>query len=460
MLSRTPAAILLAALVATVLPGRPALLGQDPKKEPDKEPSREPTKLPEPKWPTEIGGKSMDAWIKDVTHPDPAIRQAALRTLPSFGPAVQKPVGKLLIARMKSTGERDPGVRLTLLSTVGTIGFDNAGEEKEALLLLGTAIDTARDGSTTRLHAVQAIAAFGPKAYSTVNYVAGTAAADSAYETRQAIANTLARIGFSETLGPNQKALVTLSGTLARDVSVAVRMEALQSLVLLGPPWAAKRPPGDKNPPVIDQVGADVVANNMRYRLGVGPGKAVAGGKEMDRQLEIWCRVVLMRFDEREITPQNLDEIGKHLDPDPKAELGPKLQALQALALFGERAAGQLDNVLKVINDGDPLVVNTAMGCLGSMGVKAQGALNDLQKLEKKWEKLREERLAENLKDKKFTEFYTKLEPKEREQVVSSLQEEQTRKTVADTVKWITASREGKPGGDLADPPKKEPEKK
>ena len=457
MRSRIPAALALAALLAATLPDRPAALGQDPKTTAkDKEPTKEPTKIPTPKWPSEIGGKDMGAWLKDLTHPDPAIREAALRTIGNFGPSVQKAAGKLLVARMKT--ETDPGVRMIVYQTVAAIGFDkeDKNDEKEAVRLLGLAIDNAAPGSYTRLQAVQAIAGFGPRAYDAVRLVAGTAATDPSYETRRTIANTLARIGFSETLGPNQKALNTLSGPLARDVSVSVRMETLQSLVILGPPWAAAMKAGAKGPPQINQEGADVVADNMRARLGIVKGKLPAGKgpkepPEPDKQLEIWCRVVLMRFDPKEITPANLGAIAKHINP--KGELGPKLQGLQALALFGERADQQINDVVSVLDDDDTLVVGTALGTLASMGIKATGAIPELQKMEKKWVKLRDERMKENLKDKQFLDFYTKLEAKEKQQVIDSLPEERTRKGIEDTINWIRESKEGKPGGKLADPP-------
>jgi hypothetical protein len=454
MRSRIPAALMLAALITAALPDQPTAFGQESKspKDKDKEPTKEPTKIPTPKWPTEISGKNMDAWLKDVIHPDPAIRESALRTLPSFGPSVQKAAGKLLVVRM--TREPDPGVRMVVYQTIAAIGFDESdkNDEKEAIRLLSIAIDNAPAGSYTRLQAVQAISAFGPKAYDAVGQVAGQSATDPSYETRRAIANTLSRIGFSETHGPNQKALDRLSGTLARDPSVSVRMEALQSLVLLGPPWAEKLPPKAKNPPKINQEGADIVADNMRHRLGIAKGKsAPVGAPEPDKQLEIWCRVVLMRFDPKEITDKNLDAIAKHIDP--KNALGPKLQALQALALFGERAGDQCGDVVTVLGEGDPLVVSTALQTLAAMGIKAHGAVPELVKMEQKWAKLREERMKANLKDKQFLDFYTKLEEKEKKQVIDSLAEEQTRKGIEETIKWIRASKEGKPGGDLANPP-------
>ena len=452
MLSRAPAVVLLAAFLTAVVCSNPALNGQDPMGKKDKEPPREPTKLPELKWPLEISGKNLKGWLDDLTNPDPAIREAALRTLPNFGPVVQKAAGKILLGRMQS--EKDPGVRLQVFRTVATIGFEEKDkkDEIEAVRLLGNIIDTAPPGGMTRLQAVQAIAAFGPRAYTAVHFVAGNAAKDTCYETRRTIANTLAMIGFSDTFGPNNQALRTLAGVLAHDISAAVRMEALQSLVLLGPPWAAVRPAGGNVPPQIDQSRADYVAEQMRARLGMG--KLKGAGKETDAQLEIWCRVVLMRFDPKEIGPAHLGAIAKHLDPNPRAEAGPKLQALQALAIFGEKSKDQVDAVVKIVNDDDPRVVATAMATLASMGVEAQGAIPELKKMVQKWQKLRDDKKQENLKNKDFRELYLKMEQKARDQLDASMLEEQTRMGITKTIEWLTASKPGKPGGDLADPPK------
>ncbi len=454
MRSRVPAAFVLGVFLATALAGGLSV-GQDPKDPKDmkdmKDPPRGPTKLSDLKWPREIAGKDMSAWLKDMNDPDPAIREAALRTLPSFGPDTQKAAGKLLVARLKA--EKDPGVKITLFGTIGNIGFDakDTIDEKEALRLLGEAADSAGPGSATRLHAIQAIGAFGTRGYGQVSSLTGLALQDTSYETRRNIANTLGRIGFSETVGPSQRALVALAGTLAKDVSVSVRMESLQSLVLLGPPWAEVVKPGVKNPPPpkINQEGADIIANHMRHRLGITV-KGTTGPKESpepDKQLEIWCRVVMMRFDTKEITPQNLVVIAKYIDP--KADLGPKLQSLQAIALFGEKADKQLDAVVGVLDDDDSLVLTTALTALASMGVKAAGAIPQLEKMEKKWAKLRDEKLQENLKkDKQFSDFYLKLEPKEKEKFIETLQEEQARLGVVGTIKWIKDSKPGKPGGD------------
>jgi len=444
---RLPTAVCLAALLVTIASGQdppnPPEPAKEPPKEPAKEPSKGPTKLPEFRWPTELGGKDLAAWLKDVTNPDPAIREFALKTLPNFGPEnVRKPAGKLLLARM--TAEKDPGVRITVFNTAALIGFESDAEEKEAIRILAETASTGYPGGLSRLHAVQTLGLIGPKAEGAVPYLVGPPCLDPSYEIRRSVANTLGRIGINEKAGPNIKALSALANTLAKDVSAAVRMEALQSLVLLGPPWAAPIPPGGKVPPKINWEGGKVVSDAMRARIGQGKAKPV----ETDPQVEIWCRVVLMRFDEKEITDDNLKAIARHLDP--KGELGVKLQALQALALFGEMAGSQVDAVVQVVDDPEPVVVVQALTTLARMGVKAQGAIPRLEALEKKWAELRDKKL----KEPDIQKLFLNLKPEEKERAVATLVEEQTRKTITDAIKWIKDSKPGMPGGPPPEPKK------
>ena len=72
---------------------------------------------------------------------------------------------------------------------------------------------------------------------------------------------------------------------------------------------------------------------------------------EKDKQVEIWARLVLMRFDPKEINDDNLDAFARHLTG---AEVGVKIQALNAIGMMGELAAKKLDAVLPVLNDEEP----------------------------------------------------------------------------------------------------------
>ena len=191
-------------------------------------------------WPTQIGNKGLNDWLKDATeNPDPAIRDGALKTLPAFGPKARKECSKRLLQRM--TAEPDPGVRLTVINIAATIGLEDV-DLPDAITRLANVVDLARDGSLSRIRAIETLAMFGPKAERAVGKLIGHACEDPAYETRRMIAQCLAYVGYNEKTGPNVKALNRLAATLAKDQCAAVRMEALQALVALGPPWPAHRP--------------------------------------------------------------------------------------------------------------------------------------------------------------------------------------------------------------------------
>jgi HEAT repeat protein len=369
---RAAFALLAALLIAALADAQPPKKDTD-KKEPEK---KEPTKPPEPKWPTDINGKGIQDVMKDMEDPDPTIREFAARTLPGFGPPAQKgAVSKLLIKRM--TVERDPGVRFAVWGAVGSIPFDSEADNKEALRLLIEVVDTAPSGSSSRFQAVQTIAMFGSKGRGAITALTGVASSDVSYETRRVIAGALGRIGFHEETGPNMKAMTKLADVFAKDVSAAVRMEALQALMMLGPPWAEVKKPDAKTAPPIDTKSAKVIIDYMKHR--VGDPKTKTPGLEKDKQVEIWARLVLMRFDAKEINEENLEAFARYLTG---SEVGVKIQALQAIAMMGETGAKKLDAVVRLLSEKDqPLQLTVAtVQVLQAMGAGAKPALPDLRK--------------------------------------------------------------------------------
>jgi HEAT repeat protein len=436
MRTRAPAALALAALLAA------AAHSQPPAKDP---PAKD--KAPEVKWPTEIGGKSLGEWLKMLRDEDPAVRESALKVLPGFGPDVRKELGKTLLVRMRFAsegGENDPGVRITLFNTVAAIGFENKQDEADAVIILGRTVDAGAAGGLARQHAVVTLGMIGSKAGGAVTYLTGQALSDPSYETRRCIARTLGQVGSDDRTGPSLKALAALSGTLARDKSVAVRMEALQSLVVLGPPWKGVVNPKTKEPPELNYKGAGEVAENMRVRLGITKTKVPV---ETDPQVEIWCRVVLMRFDPKELNDDNLKAIARHLTPT--APAGPKVQALQALGLFGEESGSRVDDVVGVLVDKDPLVLTATLSTLAGMGVKARPAIPELKKTEQVLAKMRDDKL----KEPEIVKLLAKIkDPEELQKARDSIAEEQARQAVVAAIKWIEESKPGKPGGDRPPP--------
>ena len=350
------------------------------KKEPDKKDpdKKEPTKPPEIKWPTDINGKGLEATVKDLVEDhDPTVREMAARTLPAFGPPAQMTaVSKKLVKRM--TEEKDPGVRIAVFTAVGQIQFENVADNKEAVRILALTVDTGAPGGLSRLHAIQTITQFGPKGEGAITSLTGVALNDPAYETRRTIANALGRIGFNETTGPNMKALTALADKLAKDDSAAVRMEAMQSLMLLGPPWDGLMKAGAKAPPPINAKLAEVIVGHMKVRVGDPKKKTL--GMEKDKQVEIWARLVLMRFDPKEVNDDNLDAISKYLTG---ADLAVKIQALQAMTVLGENGSKKLPDVIRILEDKTaPLTLTVvSVQVLMSMGTGAKPALPNLRKM-------------------------------------------------------------------------------
>lgn len=443
MSARTPALILLIlSLAFATSTSRPAS-GQDKDlpKEKEKPKDQDKEKIPKFEWPTQIDGKGVQDWLKDATeNPDPAIRDGALKTLPAFGPKARKECSKRLLQRM--TAEPDPGVRLTVINIAATIGLEDV-DLPDAITRLANVVDIARDGSLSRIRAIETLAMFGPKAERAVGKLIGHACEDPAYETRRMIARCLAQVGYNEKTGPNVKALNRLAATLAKDQCAAVRMEALQALVALGPPWADKSP-GKGVPGPVDWKAATFIAERMKERLGLTKSRGII---EHDKQLDIWCRIVLMRFDQKELEKEDhLNAITKNFDSMNQSDLGAKIQALQALSLFGERAGTQVDKVVPLLSDGEVVIVVAALTTLRAMGIKGQPALDQLEKTEKYWA----DKLNKRKEDVEFKKVVAKLSPEDLKLVVGSLPEEQMRLAVANTIKFIKDSKPGKPGGDMA----------
>jgi hypothetical protein len=95
--------------------------------------------------------------------------------------------------------------------------------------------------------------------------------------------------------------------------------------------------------------------------------------------------------------------------------------------------------------DGEQVVVVAALAALRAMGIKGQPALDQLEKTEKYWK----DKLEDRKKQKDFKEVILNLKEDQIKLLISSLNEEQMRMAVANTIKFIKDSKPGKPGGDM-----------
>lgn len=448
MRPRSPALMRIVAATAFALSVAAVVDAQPPSGQPDKKDEKKDAKPPEPKWPTEIAGKDVNATAKDLEDSDPVIREFAARTLPGFGPGASKTnISKVLLKRMQV--ERDPGVKAAVYAAVGGIQFESELHNIEAMRLLLAAIDGGGDGSSLRLAAVQAVTQWGNKGGVAIVTLCGKALSDPSYGTRQHIATALGRCGFDEISGPNMRALAALADKLAKDDSAAVRMQAMSSLLELGPPWAAPKAKDAKTNPPTDTKSVDVIVRHMRAR--VGDPKAKIPAVEKDKQVEIWARLVLMRFDPKEVNDENLDAIARYLTG---ADDGVKVQALQAITMLGETAARKLNDVVRVMEDKDaPFQVTVgAITALGTLGASAKPGLPNMQKfLELKKKELAEKKLEQAKKKENKDDLKLIGEIATLEAIIKLLEE---------AIKHIETAKPTSPAELKTDPKSSDPPKK
>ncbi len=449
LLSAAALALLTAFAVAQAQPPvSPSQTGKGDKKGPG-------TKEPEVKWPTQIGGKDIHAVLRDLDSNDPILRETAARTLPMFGPPAQrKEVSRALMRHMTGNGERDPGVRVVVFQAVGAIKFDDEADNKEALRLLAEYVDNPAGPSAAlyRLRAIQALTMFGPKAEAAIKNLTGQAIRDPSYETRRTIAASLAQIGFDPVTGPNMRALTVLADRLASDPCAAVRLEALQSLLLMGPPWLANRKPDDKMPPPIDMKSVAVIVKYMRARIGNPNAKPKPIlPTEKDPQVEILARLVLMRFDPIEINDENLDALARYLTGK---DMATKVQAITAFTYVGELASKKVQDVVRVMEDKESpfQLVMATIQALAAMGDGAKPALPNLKKMLMEKKKPLAEKTAEI---EKLQAAKKTVEPKLAGEKIAL---DGQVKLLEAAIKHIEESKPRSPAGTVASPdPKTDP---
>ncbi len=326
------------------------------------------------KWPTEVNGKTIAAVVIELKNADPAVQEAALRSVPLFGPEAARKVAMHQVVAM--TDDADPGVRANAVILIGTVGFDNAKDFNEAVARLGGVLTKSVKGSVLRLHATRSLANLGPDAYAAIPALCAVSD-DTSWEVRAAVADALGRLGaaaYEQTTvveGPttmkvptlkreaNRAAMQKLGFVLLKDPSSVVRMETCQALVTLGPPHTADPAKYQAaSQPFIDAIAA-------RLRL------------EKEPVVKVWLNLLHMMYDERvfDVTLKLL--VADVNSPDTAV----RLQAMSALNVLGPKSLPALDAVARALRTGDTPVQVVAIQTMVSMGeYSARTVLPELER--------------------------------------------------------------------------------
>ena len=320
---------------------------QQLKKKPDPKAKKKDDKDPEPKkfeFPTEIGGKKVEYWVNEVKHSkDPSMRDLALKTIPNFGPKVRPLISKTLIHVLRT--DPDINVRLTAINMVPVIGFESE-DMKEGMSLLYRYLDPSYiTTSHARNEALMALGRCGPVAKDMIPKIISYPLKDTtSFLNRKAAVFALGRIGMGtpkpkksesdpDELGPpDSRCILALCKSLQYDVSHEVRREAVDSLLILGPPSEEK------------------VWKELRKTLDA----VIRDKNEIDPTVTLWARVVMIRSstEKASISDPNLIAIANMVDD--KKDFSMRLEALKALAILGNEAKSRVPQLLAYAED--PLI--------------------------------------------------------------------------------------------------------
>lgn len=319
-----------------------AVTGQGKDKDKDKDPKKDPSG----KLPTEVGGKDLDQWVKELADADPSTRQTAVRAIAQFGPGAKKAAAKIA-SRLYPANETDAMVRADAAAAIAMIGVDK-DDKKIYEYTLGALAEALADGQrSVRLQAASTLGRFGPDAKGAVAKLAGTLNDDSSWELRVASARALGSAGRTDKGVADATAMDALVKRL-NDRSASVRMEVITALSQVGPAPSEKLAAFEKKA--------------IEERLT----------GETDKRVRLWVRVMLMFLDEKAMSAANFTALAKGLEDD---DAKVRAQAAQALGTLGPKAKGQASALLKTAQDKDPEVQVAAIGALARVGDPACLAL-------------------------------------------------------------------------------------
>jgi HEAT repeat protein len=306
---------------------------------------------------TEIGGKKLAQWIAEIRHPtDAAIRDYAIRTVPLFGKSARKAV-KALINELR---DPDASLRVNAAISLGLIGMDE-GDLAEGVSALGRVVTTDPQ-INVRYQAALTLGKLGADAKAASPKLRVALVDPYNWELRQAAALALAGTGWelkeTQPNSPQQAIWVAEPKTVAALVSAAktdkcakVRLQALTSLLYLGMPVDPK----------------DLQNEKTALHLVL---------KDPDPTVGIWARVALMRIDKvSELYLKDISQLLKH------ADVSVRTNAAQALAAIGPSSRSRVQDLLRALNDKEPLVLIAVIAALVQIGEDSEEVRGALQRL-------------------------------------------------------------------------------
>jgi HEAT repeat protein len=338
-----------------------------------------------------IAGKTFEQWLKEIRSSDPSKQENAILTVRLFGPERAREAAHDILIVLKKhsfTYPLDISVRTSATVVLGDI-LSNVKDPDpkqlhDALKLMKAMLSDPQD--IVRYRAALALAQIGPltKDETLKDEIAQKLrypllSEPRNWETRRAAAVALGRLalpplptklakGEQLKITPVQQqilivAIKGLSERVRVDKSFQVRLASIQALMTLGQLF-----------PLLPETTA-----MKSLRAEMERDLTEAATKALDKSVQVWANVTLMVVNpanREKVDEKLLAHIGKLLlnAADPLA----RVQAAQALGLLGEKAASQIKQLEKALDDPDKEVAVASLTALVQIGRKGLPAVGNV----------------------------------------------------------------------------------
>ncbi|MCX7667150.1 MAG: hypothetical protein N2112_16585 [Gemmataceae bacterium] len=354
------------------------------------------------KWPTELGGKKLEDWVKDCDtafNKDPSLRDAALRMLPNFGPRAHRAASATLLKAL--TTDPDYNVRLTAMEIVPLIGLDDKEIDQGLNYIFSLLREPSIFTKSEAIACLTKIGGFEPvrKRITEINQIALNQTGVTSWQLRRNAVGAIGIIGgplpkdkegktFTD---PMPEAVKTLCTVLRNDNSIIVRRQAAVSLTSMGVVGASEQLTWRQT--LLDVIRIETNKKD-KDKKDIG-----------DRPLELTCRIclILNSPDKKKDESVHLTAIAAYLKhPEPAA----RVDALEALGTLGPVAEPYLGEIYNLYNDKEIPVVLTAIRTSTVFKDKHSRTLEKLKELvEARKEYLKKNPPKEKPKDPKEEPF-------------------------------------------------------
>jgi HEAT repeat protein len=190
---------------------------------------------------SQVAGKTLEQWIKEIGSVDPSKRENAIRTVLLFGPDRAYQAVPAILDQLRKhdpvSNPVDASVRVNAALALGVIiggtKEPDAKQVKAAVTQLKRLMGDSQ--SIVRYRAAQALGRIGPDARDTIPELISATKNSSNWEIRRAAVYALGFVAREEKKVPGEDVINALVGALG-DKIAQVRQAAIESLIWIASP--------------------------------------------------------------------------------------------------------------------------------------------------------------------------------------------------------------------------------